>query len=212
METKEMIIAEADVEEVNDTEEAVEVEEVKEPTMLDNIMNVLNDCRDENERTYNWNGIEIKIKRNLSIFEMKILFDEIYNRCFSTDDGSYQPEYRDFAERASIISLYSDAELPADIMDQYDLVYKTDLYNFVTDHVDVTQFSAVLDAVDEKVKDALDEKKRELEKSIEMISSLTDTLNSAFGDIDSADISAVLKNISENGFDEKAIVDAVINR
>lgn len=215
MNNKETAIEEVEVNEIQEEVEDVEdtaVERVEEPSMLENIMNVLNTCREEDSNSYIWNGIEINIKRTLSVYEMKVLFDTVLDRCFDDEDGSYHPEYRDFAERASLISLYSDTTLPENIEDQYDFVYKTDIYDFVSSHVDVTQYSALFDALDEKIKEAVDGKTREIEKTMHMVTNLVDMFNTMFDGVNAKDVSSALKSISENGIDEKAIVDAIINK
>lgn len=214
MAKKKMIVEEAEVKEVETAEatEATEVVEKAEPSMGELVMNVLNIARDEDTTTEIWNGIEIEIKHSLNIYEMKLLFDYVVERCFSSDDGSYQPEYRDFAERASTIAVYTNIELPASVEDQYDLMYKTDIYSAVYKNINSEQHYAILDAVDEKLKELVDGEAKNAKKVIEMMTELTGGLKDAFDGVDASDINAMVKNIAENGIDEKAIVDAVIKR
>ena len=201
--------------EAKQVEEAANTES-EEKEQLGYVMNVLNDAREGNETSFIWNGIEIKVKKFLNIFEMKVLYDGILSRCFSTEDGSFQPEYRDFAERATTIVVHSDIQLPEAVSDQYDLVFKTDLYYCVADHIDMMQQSAVLDAVDEKVKEIIEYRANEAlknaEAAIEAVNNLVDSLDNLFDGISPEEISGLVKAISENGIDEKAIVDAVINK
>ena len=205
-------------EEVIDVE-AKPVEVTKEETQEDQmkyIMSVLNDARESNEESFIWNGIEIKVKRYLNIYEMKILFDSILSRCFSVDEGAYQPEYRDFAERASTVAIYSDLRMPDGVEDQFDLMYKTDLYYSISERIDPIQRGAVLDAIDEKIKETVDYRANQVIKnSEEVLSSVSDLVNNfneMFDGVTPNELSGVIKAISENGIDEKAIVDAVINR
>ena len=205
-------VVEAMADEILEIKDAA-AEEPAEKTRLDYVMDVLNDERvNNNEVTCIWNGIEIKIKKRLSIFEMKVLFDNIYERCFSNEDGSYQPEYRDFADRASVVAMYTDLEMPQLVQDQYDLVFMTDLYYFVGDNIDQMQFASIMDAVDEKVKESVDSKTSEIEDTLSTVANLTEMFSTLFDGIDPKEASAVLKTIAENGIDEKAIVDAVINK
>lgn len=214
MAKKKMIVEEAEVKEVETVEaaEAAEVVEKAEPSMGELVMNVLNVARDEDTTTEIWNGIEIEVKHSLNIYEMKLLFDYVVERCFSSDDGSYQPEYRDFAERASTIAVYTNVELPVSVEDQYDLMYKTDIYSAVYKNINSEQHYAILDAVDEKLKELVDGEAKDSKKVIEMMTELTGGLKDAFDGVDANDINAMVKNIAENGIDEKAIVDAVIKR
>ena len=209
-------------------EEVVEAEDIKvvedvapaapaEKTQLDYIMDVLNEEREANEsHSCIWNGIEIKVKRYLNIYEMKVLFDEIFNRCFSTENGAYQPEYRDFADRAATIAIYTDITLPSAVDDQYDLVYKTDLYFFVTDHIDPMQHGCIMQAIDEKLEEVAkyraDDTIKKAEEAITAVESLTSAFGSMFDDVDPDSLANVIKSISEHGIDEKAIVDAVIDK
>lgn len=207
---------------INEEAKTVEAEPVvdvvpTEKTQLEYIMDVVNDQREECDyKPYIWNGIEIKIKHSLNIYEMKVLFDQIVERCFSTADGEYQPEYQDFAERAAIVAMYSDINMPAEVYDQYDLVFKTDIYRFVTDRIDSEQLWAIIDSVSEKIKERVNYKAQDVlrrtEEAVSAIESLTSMFQTTFDGVDAESLSGVIKSISEHGIDEGKIVDAVINK
>ena len=191
-------------------------ETATEKTQFDYMMDVLNDARSNNEESFIWEGIEIKAKKFLNVYEMKVMFDGIFERCFSSTDQTYQPEYRDFAERACTVAVYSDVTLPESVDDQYDLMYKTDLYYAVIEHIDPMQRGALLDAIDEKIKETIDYRANQVVKTAEdtmnYVSNLLDGFKEMFDGIDPNELSGMIKAISENGIDEKAIVDAVIDK
>lgn len=219
---------------VVNNEEVVTAEEVVNETVVDEapvdtnavqeefdksayIMNLINEHRAENESwSYVWNGLDVKIKRNLNIYEMKILFDQIVSRCFSTENGEYQPEYKDFAERASVVALYTDLPLPAEVHDQYDLVSGTDIYHFVVGHIDNDQLYSIMEAADAKINELIEYKANDIvkkaEDAIAAVESLTKMFETTFDGVDAESISGVLKTISENGIDEEKIVNAIISK
>lgn len=215
---KEVVIKNAEVVDA-EPEEVKEVEKVDEEapaekTQLDYIMDVLNENRENLVQSCIWNGIEINIKRTLNIYEMKVLFEAILSRCFSTDNGSYQPEYRDFAERTAVLAIYTDINLPEDIGDQFDLVFKTDIYKFVTENVDSEQLWSIMDSagmkIEEMIKYRSEDMLKKAQEAIDSVNDLTEQFGKLFDGVDVSDLTNVINAISEHGIDEKAIVDSVI--
>lgn len=101
-------------------------------------------------KTFDWYGVEVEYKENISIDDMASLVDEVVNSCFDKD-GNYIPEFKDFLIRALIVRMYSNVRMPQDIKKQYSILFNGDLYDVLTQHIDKVQYTSILDAIDTKL-------------------------------------------------------------
>ena len=51
--------------------------------------------------TIEWNGLQVVIKKNLSLEEMMTFANSVVKSCFDQASGAYMPEVKDFAIRAN---------------------------------------------------------------------------------------------------------------
>lgn len=165
--------------------------------------------------TVEWNGLNIIIKRTISIQEMFTAADLISHACFAAEDDSYQPENKDFAIRNYVMELYTNVTLPADTEKRYYMLYKSDLFNVVLEHINKQQFNTMLRAVDEKVDYAvraqLDGMQRQAGDLIREIRHVSDQISSIFKDISGDDVNKLVETLV-SGIDENKLAEAYIEQ
>lgn len=95
----------------------------------------------------------VNVKKYLSLSEAIAMVETVTEHCIDDETGAFHPEVIDFLIRNSVFTMYTDVELPEDIEERYDFVYRFgELYYNVVRIIDSEQFSAVTDAIKAKIK------------------------------------------------------------
>lgn len=97
-----------------------------------------------------WCGVEIEYKEVLTMVEMKAFVDGVVDASFD-NDGDYMPEFTDWLIRTNMIQLYTNVRMPQNIEKQYDILYRTDLYEQIAGLVDQRQYAKIMDAIEQKL-------------------------------------------------------------
>lgn len=97
-----------------------------------------------------WCGVEIEYKEVLTMVEMKAFVDGVVDASFD-NDGDYMPEFTDWLIRTNMIQLYTNVRMPQNIEKQYDILYRTDLYEQIAGLVDQRQYAKIMDAIEKKL-------------------------------------------------------------
>lgn len=159
-----------------------------------------------------WNGQMLCVKNVLSLGEVKDFVDAVVKNCFSKEDFSYTPEFKDYLIKAATISLYSNVRLPEKPEHQYRFIYCTDLYIKILSSVDRVQYEAMIKAIDEKIKylasSEIKEKTELVDQTLDTLTDLTDKMSKVMNGIDEDDIEKVLGAIENFNFDENKMVKA----
>ncbi len=162
--------------------------------------------------TYEWNGLEIEIKKNISMEEMFAFVNLAVSNCFNEETGEYRPEVKDFLIRCATLEFYAGIALPEDVKDKFDIVYASNLFGFVLERINLQQFYAITEAIDKKVDNMVQANIVTLNKQMyEVIKALESFSEQFAGMFDNIDMSAVA-NMAEalsNGFDEEKLVKAI---
>lgn len=186
-----------------------------------NLTDIINKCAVENgsaspEYDYDidWKGLTIHVTHFLTLQDMVDFVNGVTAGCFAKSDNSYMPEVRDFFFRCNIVAQYTNIELPDDLEEKNQLIYGTDLIDTVLAYVDRAQFHAIIDAIDKKVKYLVDVNVKHINDEAELVyeqmKSLYTMLNEAFSGIDKETMTTIANAIAGSTFDEKKLIDAVI--
>lgn len=182
---------------------------------FDMIMNTIDG--DNNTNKMVWNGIEIEVRRFLTMKEMLEFTDAVVKMCFS-DDGTYRPEIRDFIVRTNILSSYTNIETPENLEILYDMVYRCDIIPQVMRYVDRTQFNAIMSAIDCKIEDKLNTNVERYEREVEQkmilidcaIEEFIDRFNSIFDGIDNDTVRNIAGAISNMSIDPAVLAKSIV--
>ena len=168
--------------------------------------------KESSERTtVDWNGVEISVKKTVSLDDMMSVVLGVVGSCFD-EDGNYIPEVVDIIEKHNVIKWYTDIDVPNDINESFDLIYRTDLYQIVIGKIDQTQLATIHKAIREKIEylvnvraDAVSNKCIEL---IGELSKVSDGLSTLFGDLKPEDMTNMIGAITGGKFDEEKLIKA----
>lgn len=162
----------------------------------------------------NWNGLEIKLHPTLTLEESLKFVHEVVYSCFEVNTGEYLPEIKDFAMKCSVLEMCGNIELPESIEEKHELIYNTDLCDFILSRINTEQFDELKLAVESKIKHLTNSRAAEMEKRLDKaLSGIEDLLKSVsdiFGEVDKDEMMKLLKSLSDGGFDEKKLVEAFI--
>lgn len=166
--------------------------------------------------TTEWHGLEIIIKKRLTLKEMMLFVDSVVKVCFTSDDNTYMPEIKDFAIRSNILEMYSNLTLPLDIAKKYNIIYDCDLVEIILENINRVQFGKMIEAIDEKIEHLANSNIKAITTQMnELYSSLAgmeNKMKEIFGVLDKKDIDALLSAITNNKLDESKLMAAYIQQ
>lgn len=170
-----------------------------------------------------WNGIEINIKKTLSLKEVMTFVGGVTNSCFTTEENIYTPEVKDFAIKYCIIEMYTNITLPANTEKKYDLIYRSDIIPTVLKHINNEQYCEIIRAIDSKIgsivqanTEAIRKQLNEMHTALESLNSLQEKASNMFSGISSEDITNLIKTVTTLGgdgkLDENKLVQAYLSQ
>ena len=168
----------------------------------------------ENTKTINWNGIQLNVKRYISLAEMLEFVDYVTKMCFG-DNNEYRPELKDMAIKICTLEKFAGVVLPEDVSKTYDIIYGTDIVRVVYDAIDPEQIAEIVHAIDVKVANTaranIERVNAELDKINKRFEDIQASIEKVFSNVSPEDITAMLKsipdiaNIDEGDFIQKYI-------
>lgn len=168
----------------------------------------------EETETIDWNGLQVVIKKNLSLEEMMAFANSVVKSCFDQTSGSYMPEIKDFAIRANVVDYYTNFTLPKDLGKQYDMVIRSDIIDTVLNYVNFAQFSELIKAIDNKLQNSAD---ANIQAFIQKLDSVTTAFNnmqeqmeSIFSGMNTDDVSKFISMVANGRSFEDNIVKSYL--
>ena len=162
--------------------------------------------------TFNWNGIEVTVKKNLSLKEMLEFVDSVVKSCFANDTNAYMPEIKDFAIKVCTLEKYANFTMPRSVESQYSLIYHTDAVEQVLGYVNHQQFNEICMAISRKVDNIAQANVEAVNKQMNELYNAFDNLQkniaSVFDGVNNEDIKAVTGALANGTIDEERLVRA----
>ena len=166
--------------------------------------------------TFDWNGIEVTVKRNLSLKEMLEFVDTVVKSCFAKDTNAFMPEIRDFATKACILEKYANFTMPRNIEAQYTLIYGTDVVACVCERINSQQLNEICSAITDKLKHLaqanIESIERQMNNLYSTVKDLVEKFAHIFEGVSESDIKNLTKLLAGESVDEEKIVQAVLNK
>lgn len=158
--------------------------------------------------------VEVTIHRTLPLEDMLQFVSDAVTACVDAETGTYTPEVLPFVVRLNVLTMYANFNMPASVEKQYDMVYATDAFEQVMQHINQKQYNDILIAINKRIEhecavmtSAVIAKVNELAKQMEDFSDATQAL---FSGVSGDDVSALMRNLSSIGnVDERALAHAV---
>lgn len=164
--------------------------------------------------TFEWNGVEVIVKKTLSFKEVLEFVDSVVKSCFSVEDGAYIPEAKDFAVKTCILEKYANFTLPNNVEHKYELIYCTNAIDEVLHRVNYQQFNEILAAINAKIThlaqaniEAVNKQMTELYSAFD---NLQKQLEAMFSGINPDDFTKLLGAFGDGTINEEKIVQAYI--
>jgi len=168
----------------------------------------------QNTEVVEWNGLQVVIKKTLTLEEMLCFANSVVKSCFDQGDGSYLPEVKDFAIRSNIMERYANFALPSNLDKQYDMVIRSGAVEMIMNYINFSQFSELMKAIDAKIQNTAD---AHIQTFIKKLDEVTDAFSHMQGEIekmysgvDTEDISKLVGAISDGKATEENIVKSYL--
>lgn len=162
--------------------------------------------------TFEWNGIEVTVKKSLSLKEMLEFVDSVVKSCFTSDTNAYMPEIKDFATKVCILEKYANFTMPSNVETKYSLIYQTDAVECVLGYVNLQQFNEICASINRKVDNVaqanIEAVNKQMNELYNAFDSLQNRLAELFNGVDGDDIRAVAGALSNGSLDEEKLVKA----
>lgn len=167
-------------------------------------------------QTLNWNGLELVIKKSLSLSEMLTFVNNVIQMCFEDETGEYLPEIKDFAIKSCILDMYTNIELEQNVQVRYDLIYSSDIISFIVGNLPNTQLGEITHAIDVKLAHLAQANIESINKQMNDLYNAFDNfekqIGNAFSSISEEDMNALLSALTDKGIDEEKLVKAYMSQ
>lgn len=158
-----------------------------------------------------WHDTDVTIKQTIGLMDMIAFVDNVTECCFM-EDGSYHPELREFLFRCNVLTRYANFSLPENVEHKFALVYGTDAYDFVAQHIDERQLNMLDAAIYEKLTYLCDMNTAGLEQkmynAVQAFEDLQEKLASLFEGIGPDDMAKIASAMANGQFSEERLVKA----
>ena len=164
-----------------------------------------------NEETVSWNGLDIAVKKVLSLDEMNDFYHYVVLICCGEDTESFKPQLREVAIRLITVALYTNITMPKDINEAYDILYAPGLFEAIIEHIDGAQYCDIIDSIDDGIEylanSNIEGIKKDLIQQVASFEDLESKLSDMFSDIDADSIKKMITTLGE-GVDERKLLEA----
>lgn len=164
--------------------------------------------------TIDWNGLQVVIKKNLSLEEMMTFANSVVKSCFDQASGAYMPEVKDFAIRANVLDMYTNFTLPKDLGKQYDMVVQSGAVEMVLNYINYAQFNELVKAIDSKLQNTADANIQafitKLDNVTTAFSDMQTEMEKMFSGVDTEDIGKLVGAIANGDNTEEGIVKSYL--
>lgn len=169
----------------------------------------------EEVETVQWNGLEVVIKKTLSMDDMLNFVDSVVQSCFDAQTGEYRPEAKDFAMRVNIMTRYANFALPErNVAHQYDIAVRSGVTDMILSHINSAQFYEMVRAIDSKIEHKASANIQVLTKKFDDVvtefENLQEKMSSMFNGVSSADLQKLAESLANGNFSEEKIVEAMM--
>lgn len=164
--------------------------------------------------TIEWHGLEVTIKKVLSLTEVIKFVEDTVETCFAADTNDYIPEVKDFAIKANVLEMYANFTLPKNNDSKYALIYQTDAFPEVIKYINSDQFDEVCRSIDEKLRyrssDLLTKFNDQIDDALKSIEEIGNNISNIFDGVDSETMSGIASAIANGEIDEQKLVEAYV--
>lgn len=163
--------------------------------------------------TVEWNELDIDIFRTLSFTQMLKFVKSIVDLCFDENE-EYLPEIKDFATKRAVIESYTNIALPQNVEKCYEILFVSDIVQFIVQHIDEEQFYGMMAAVDEKIKyrvrNNIDKTNTMISDAAAKLESMERDIESVLSGVDGDSVGKMINAIANGALDKDALAEAIV--
>ena len=184
---------------------------------MKDLRNAIKHVVEENDTTttLKWNGLSIQVRKYITPEEVRGMVNTAVRVCFD-DDGSHTPENLDPAIRFGVVGLYTNLTMFSDVSENYNLVYKTDIYPSICKLVDANQLEVIINAINSKIDEITKARATIVLDKVNEIYSITENLQQQFANlfsgVDAEGLSRFVSNMAGQNIDEGKLVRAIMEQ
>lgn len=160
-----------------------------------------------------WHGVEVHIKKTISLMDMMGFVNEVVESCFD-DEGEFMPEIMDFAIKSNVLTRYANFTMPKDLEARYAMIYISDAIHLVYSVIDADQINEIMAAIDRKLNHLcsgdIASARNKLRDIIVKFDEMQDQFGEIFDGLSAEDLSNMFRATSQNGIDEVELVKAFL--
>lgn len=162
-----------------------------------------------------WYDIEVKMRKNIPFTEVLAFVNDVVNSCFQ-QKGEYVPEALDFAIKSNIIIRYTNVSLPDNLEHRYEILYNTDLMDFVYNHINMAQVQEIVSSINRKLAYMCETNVAAVQSRLnDLVSSFEEVqkkMEDMFKDLTPDDMVRLVGAIGDAGLSEEKVVKAYLEQ
>lgn len=155
-----------------------------------------------------WEDMDVRIKSVIPFSEMLEFVNDVVMSCFQAN-GGYMPELLDFSIKGNILTRYANFSIPDDLEERYELIYNTDVVDFVCTNINKTQLNEIVNSIDRKIKYMCDSNAMEIQRRFNELISIFENAQAKtaelFNNLSSEDIANLSKAIGGEQVEDKIV-------
>lgn len=159
-------------------------------------------------KTVKYRGMKFQVKKYLTVDEAFHFSHEVVDGAFV--DGEYNPLLKEISVRLAIVGYYTNIELPE--TGYYDILYADGFMDTICKQIDEEQFYELIFAIDDNVAHLTQTKIGELERKLEPVASVLESLAELSDSINQEDVEAFVAKLSNGGFSEETLVREFVSQ
>lgn len=123
----------------------METMETINPSLITQVANIGNGSR---IIPFRWRGLSINVRYSLDLREALAFIDNVMSACTDADTGDFHVEMLDLITRASVVTMFTNIELPVDLETQFKILYWTDLYGEIKARINESQLESLTNTIE----------------------------------------------------------------
>lgn len=154
--------------------------------------------------------VQILVKPFLTLEETVAFISDVVKECIDEQDTAYHSEFQEYMKRRCVIEYFTNIKLPKDHRKTYCCLMETGLYGTIESQIDNRQLHLLENAIAEKIGFIREQilKQSKLDDLIDLIYTIVSKLDDS---LDMESINQLLSKLDETKFDEKALIDALVD-
>lgn len=155
------------------------------------------------------------VKYAIPVADAMELIGNIVDTCVDSTELEYTPEGYGTIIRREVLMKYANIQMPESIEDVYKLVWETDLYDRVCEHINMQQLNDLIDAANMKISYErnmlISTAAKKAAEVMDEMNRMLEGINAAFAGLDTTEMGTLMKKLSEmESINTAGVVKAIV--